>query len=98
MKYRKKPIVVQAQQWFKAGDHPRVENLPSLKYASIGFALGAKSNGIPPNRLGWIHTLEGGHIVSPGDWIINGIHGEFYPCKPDIFESTYEPVEEGTGL
>jgi hypothetical protein len=42
---------------------------------------------------GWIDTLEGGHIVCPGDWIIKGIQGEFYPCKPDIFEQTYERVE-----
>lgn len=41
---------------------------------------------------GWIDTLEGGHIVCPGDWIIKGIKGEFYPCKPDIFEATYEAV------
>ena len=46
------------------------------------------------NSHGWIDTLEGGHIVCPGDWIITGVKGEFYPCKPDIFEQTYEPVEE----
>ena len=39
---------------------------------------------------GWIDTLEGGHIVCPGDWIITGVKGEKYPCKPDIFEATYE--------
>jgi hypothetical protein len=43
---------------------------------------------------GWIETLEGGHIVCPGDYIITGIKGEHYPCKPDIFEATYEKVEE----
>ncbi|KKN53612.1 hypothetical protein LCGC14_0600430 [marine sediment metagenome] len=43
---------------------------------------------------GWIDTLEGGHIVCPADWIITGIKGEFYPCKPDIFEATYEKVDE----
>jgi hypothetical protein len=43
---------------------------------------------------GWIDTLEGGHIVCPNDWIITGIKGEYYPCKPDIFEATYEPVIE----
>jgi len=43
---------------------------------------------------GWIDTLEGGHIVCPGDWIITGVAGEMYPCKPAIFEATYEPVEE----
>lgn len=41
---------------------------------------------------GWIDTLEGGHIVCPGDWIITGIKGENYPCKPDIFELSYEAV------
>lgn len=39
-----------------------------------------------------INTLEGTHWVSPGDWVIKGVKGEFYPCKPDIFEKTYEPV------
>jgi len=41
---------------------------------------------------GWIDTLEGGHIVCPGDWIITGVAEEHYPCKPDIFEKTYELV------
>lgn len=41
---------------------------------------------------GWIDTLEGGHTVCPGDWIITGVQGEVYPCKPDIFEATYEQV------
>lgn len=43
---------------------------------------------------GWIDTSEGGHIVCPGDWVITGIKGEHYPCKPDIFAATYEPVTE----
>ena len=43
---------------------------------------------------GWIDTLEGGHIVCPGDWIIKGVKGEFYPVKDDIFAATYEPVED----
>jgi len=42
------------------------------------------------DQHGWIDTLEGGHIVCPGDWIITGVKGERYPCKPDIFEATYE--------
>lgn len=41
---------------------------------------------------GWIDTLEGGHTVCSGDWIITGVQGEVYPCKPDIFEATYEGV------
>ena len=39
-----------------------------------------------------IHTLEGDHHANPGDYIIKGIHGEFYPCKPDIFEKTYDII------
>ena len=42
----------------------------------------------------YIETLEGGMHASPGDWIITGVNGEKYPCKPDIFEKTYEPVSE----
>lgn len=76
MKYRKKPVVVEATQWFKHGDHPAVEE----------YLLN--------DQFGWIDTLEGGHIVSPGDYIITGVKGEHYPCKPDIFELTYEPVEQ----
>lgn len=51
--------------------------------------------GVRMHEHGWIDTLEGGHIVCPGDWIITGIKGERYPCKPDVFEETYVPVEEG---
>ena len=76
MKYRKKPIIIEATQWFKHGDHPAVQP------ASLG------------SEKGWVETLEGGHIVTPGDFIITGIKGEHYPCKPDIFEATYEKVEE----
>ena len=41
-----------------------------------------------------VPTLEGDHIASPGDWIIRGVKGELYPCKPDIFAMTYDPVNE----
>lgn len=44
-----------------------------------------------------IPTLEGPHIASPGDWIIRGVQGEFYPCKPDIFEATYDRVDGQKG-
>lgn len=76
MKYRKKPVIVEATQWVKLGDHPAVRECVFGK------------------SYGWIDTLEGGHIVSPGDWIITGVAGEHYPCKPDIFEATYEAVPE----
>ena len=94
MKYRKKPVIIEATQWFKHGDHPQVHELPATKVVEIGLALGNKSSGIPPSKLGWVETLEGGHIVTPGDYIITGINGEHYPCKPDIFEATYEKAEE----
>lgn len=79
-KYRKKPVVIEAKQWFEHGDHPEV----------------LKSDMYPP-PLGVIRTLEDKnsfHIVSPGDWVIKGVKGEFYACKPDIFELTYEEVPE----
>lgn len=43
---------------------------------------------------GWIDTLEGGHVVCPGDWVITGVAGERYPCKPAIFETAYRPHQE----
>ena len=54
----------------------------------------AEQVGVPSKNLGMIDTLEGAHYVTPGDWIITGVKGEHYPCKPDIFEATYERVEE----
>ena len=74
--YRKKPLVIQAEQWFKFDDLPEAHIQP-MKGSS---------------DQGWVDTLEGGHIVSPGDWIIKGVKGEYYPCKPDIFEMTYDLV------
>jgi hypothetical protein len=79
MKYRKKPVVIEATQWFKDGDHWAV-----AKYQNNVQQL---------EGCGQITTLEGVHIVRPGDYIITGVKGEHYPCKPDIFEMTYEPVE-----
>ena len=83
MKFMKKPVVIEATQWFKNGDHHAVLSAP-LDVVPDGYIL---------DYNGWVQTLEGGHIVTPGDWIITGVKGEHYPCKPDIFEMTYEPVE-----
>lgn len=87
-KYRKKPIVIEAEQWFKDGDHSEVESLKDS-----GHIGSCKHCGCVMKSHGWIDTLEDGHIVCPGDLIITGIKGEHYPCKPDIFEATYEKVE-----
>lgn len=85
-KYRKKPIVLEATQWHSHGDHPAV--------------VGHRGNnlcGYCGERVkythGWVVTLEGGHRVCPGDWIMTGTRGEHWPVKPDIFEETYELVE-----
>ena len=51
-----------------------------------------KHCGVHMHEHGWIDTLEDGHNVCPGDWIITGIKGEKYPCKPDIFDATYEAL------
>lgn len=77
--YRKKPVVIQAKQWFKEGDHEKV----------ILVYLDKKTE----YREYGIKTLEGMMAVSAGDWIITGVKGEHYPCKPDIFQLTYEPCE-----
>jgi hypothetical protein len=77
MKFRKKPVVIEATQWFKDGDHPAVK-------------VWNKDGHVYPNGTPLIDTLEGELRVSPGDWIITGVKGEHYPCKPDIFEATYE--------
>lgn len=58
-----------------------------------GYSLCQKCKRTMRNH-GWIDTLEGGHIVCPGDWIITGVAGERYPCKPDIFARTYEPATD----
>jgi hypothetical protein len=80
MRFRKKPVVVDAVQW--RGDN----------YEEIVAFVGAKIRSNPLRRQVVIQTLEGDHVASAGDWIIRGISGEFYPCKPEIFRETYDPV------
>ena len=107
MKFRKKPVIIEATQWFENGDHPqdysteeqkrqgwegevvRYYRTPDLDGQTI-----CKHCGEIMHNHGWIDTLEGGHIVCPSDWIITGVKGEHYPCKPDIFETTYEKFKE----
>ena len=112
MKCRKKPIVVEAFQWFKNGDHPKDDcfrpfedtgKIPVIaregevvryfrRLDVTNDTLCSKCNH-KMYEHGWIDTLEDGHNVCPGDWIITGVKGEYYPCKPDIFEQTYEEVK-----
>jgi len=78
-KYRKKPVVIEAIQYI--GNN--VEEIRKF----VGKELDGNGHDL------FIDTLEGTHICSPNDFVIKGIKGEFYPCKPDIFEATYEFVE-----
>lgn len=89
-KYRKKPVVIEATQWWKHGDHHAVQHIPHMSHDVCNHVI---KSGISVHDLGWCPTLEGGHIVNPGDWIITGVKGENYPCKPDIFAATYEAAE-----
>ena len=88
-KYRKKPVVIEAVQWFKHGD---VETVRPLDTFPCCMDKPCRECGKPIKEHGLISTLEGDHRVCPGDWIITGVKGEQYPCKPDIFEQTYEPA------
>jgi hypothetical protein len=119
-KFRKKPVVIEASQWFKNGDHPAdyAEDQQGLEDGELRIFTGAERKaggwqggvvryyrhpdvpgkkpceqcGRPHQVHGWVDTLEQGHRVCPGDWIITGVRGEQYPCKPDIFAATYEPA------
>ena len=93
-KYRKKPVVTEAFQMTQ--DHSRTtKDWPEWLCEAADRANGA------PGSIWWtvlddcfmIGTLEGAHKVTVDDWIIQGVVGEIYPCKPDIFEATYYPVE-----
>ena len=91
MKYRKKPVVIEAVQWTG-------ENLDEAMMFCAGDATYELMR--QGNSELVIATLEDGagleakHVASRGDWIIKGVQGEFYPCKPDIFAATYDAVTE----
>ena len=78
-KFRKKPVVIEAVQW--AGNFEEME-------AFVGGDAECRNGQLV------IATLEGPLHASHNDWIIKGVKGEFYPCKPDIFAATYEPVDD----
>ena len=117
-KFRKKPVIIDAIQWFKNGDHPFDYSNDHHGFERTFTAAERHANEWEGdvvryfcrpdvsgetlckycskimNTHGWIDTLEGGHIVCPGDFVITGVKGEHYPCKPDIFAATYEPVDD----
>lgn len=98
-KFRKRPVVIEAVQYLGPGESVHRLLAFSAPIEPTGHWLGACGEpGHAENADLFIATLEDGdrevqHVASVGDWIIRGIQGEFYPCKPDIFAATYEPVE-----
>lgn len=97
--FRKKPVVIEAMQWVGTAGGA----IPIIAWvlnrgatarhhdAEPGISRGGFSMTIPEFLA--IDTLEGTMKAFPGDWIIRGVKGEFYPCKPEIFAATYEAVE-----
>lgn len=87
MKYKKKPVVIEALQFVD-----KVDRVAELSEFMDNQELVVNYEN-PNNPVMKIETLEGVMTASEGDYIIKGVNGEFYPCKPDIFEKTYEPAE-----
>ena len=85
-KYRKKPVVIEAARWGESGAPSNPDRITSWITENGGVAC----YGTVPFEGIYIETLEGVMAASPGDFIIKGVNGEFYPCKPDIFAKTYE--------
>lgn len=90
MKYRKKPLVIEAIQFTPDTMNQCFNFVTCNRSADFGEDDG-EGNAPPVLK---IQTLEGVMTAEIGDWIIKGVKGEFYPCKPDIFAATYETVEE----
>lgn len=81
-KYRKKPVVIEAVQ-YRSGEQP-YEFAKDVVAGLVRY---------PEDGTMLINTLEGTMTANSGDWIIRGVKGELYPCKPDIFAATYDAVE-----
>ena len=80
---------VEAREWGWEGQVVRYFRRPDMSGETL-----CKHCSVRMHEHGWIYTLEGGHIVCPGDWVITGVVGEKYPCKDQIFKATYEPVSD----
>lgn len=89
-KYRKKPVVIEAVLW----DGNKLESTPQWVSDALDKTPGDMGNIFRTGNDILIYTLEGTMKASPGDYIIKGVSGELYPCKPDIFEKTYQPVND----
>lgn len=87
MKFRKKPVVIEAIQFVSLSSINRMCNEWKGPFYNV-----ADFDDTEDKDNFFIDTLEGIHCANRMDWIIKGVNGEFYPCKPDIFEKTYEPA------
>jgi hypothetical protein len=88
MRFKKKPVVIDAERWMGPGT---VAGIPASNPHIDNNWVCAQCK-MPNETHGHIGTLEGWVKACVGDWIITGVKGERYPCKPDIFEQTYEPA------
>lgn len=86
-KWRKKPVIVEAEVYKPGMEDGFVYQLPKCRIEQDGCFDCIR-------RRPYINTLEGKHYISPGDYIITGVKGERYPCKPDVFHMTYEKIED----
>ncbi len=96
MKYRKKPVVIEAVEWVGNYEREMFDFLTNNTKMNCYMEAEGENFYIDHSRVEHgliIRTLEGEHIATVGDFIIKGVNGEFYPCKPDIFHKTYELVE-----
>lgn len=84
--FRKKPVVIEAVKW----DGKNWADVYNFIQSSAG---NMQKYALSPSNVLTLETLEGTMTASIGDWIIKGVKGELYPCKPDIFAATYEPAE-----
>ena len=100
MKYRKRPVIIDAIQWTGPSQVVELERFIEERSCLGSLEYDADTAGIPDPETGadWgrlsVDTLESNeHVATPGDWLIRGVKGELYFCKPDVFASTYEPVD-----
>jgi hypothetical protein len=97
MRFRKKPVVIEARQWARDDLAHDLVDWAGEQVVSYDETTSGPSDPLTGEDWGRlsVDTLEGEHIATPRDWLIKGVKGEFYFCKPDIFEATYESVEDG---
>jgi hypothetical protein len=93
-RYRKKPVVIDAVQWTGNNLEEVLSQIDFQKLPSDGEYVNPGIGHTPLTGELDIPTLEGTMRAKPGDWIIKGVKGECYPCKPDIFDATYDLVEQ----